>query len=715
MSRRGRHHLMERFWRNVPRLMPIAMAVLVPLPAMARQAGAGQADTTAHRLEALVVTAERSAQTIERSTQAITVVSRAELLASPARTLADALRFVPGLAFLDFDGSGGDPQVVMRGFYGGGEAEYVMLLVDGRPINAFGSGRIAWDMIPLTTIERIEIVRGGGSAAWGDSAIGGVINIITRSGMRPGGFASISAGEEGLLEGSLEFAGRWLDRPIALFGGMSDYDGFRSHAERTTGTVGASMVFGESDTRVLKLSTLHDWRDFDTPGPVSGTELAVSRSGSSPFYRFDRDRDRLHRVQLDSRWGTGSAARWSAVLMGEYAHDDRIRTVVLAPAFADTKNRVTGVSRVSGSVQAEWTGLAAAEDELMVGVDLSAGQLTSTWYEFVAGSVDEYTAAASSRGAIHARGSGRRMNAAAFFGYGVQVSSPVRLTVGSRVDWLRDTFDAEEPAASSSDATHIAVSPRVGLNLRYLATDRQNGHVYLSFARSFKAPTPEQLFDQRRFPVPFPPFEVGFANDALDPQYGTNVEAGIYHRTRLAADGTSAELSLTVYNLDLRDELDFDIETLRYQNIGKSRHRGIEAGLDVASPIGVGGFARYTHQAATHGSGDHDGKQLKAIPRHVLSAGVRTGTESGLATSVSATRLSGVHLDDANTLALPAWTRWDARVSWQLGRITTFVQATNLFDAEFNTTGYPDASDPGTVYYYPAAGRLLHVGIRHAW
>jgi vitamin B12 transporter len=118
MSRRGRHHLMERFWRNVPRLMPIAMAVLVPLPAMARQAGAGQADTTAHRLEALVVTAERSAQTIERSTQAITVVSRAELLASPARTLADALRFVPGVAFLDFDGSGGDPQVVMRGFYG---------------------------------------------------------------------------------------------------------------------------------------------------------------------------------------------------------------------------------------------------------------------------------------------------------------------------------------------------------------------------------------------------------------------------------------------------------------------------------------------------------------------------------------------------------------------------------------------------------------------
>jgi outer membrane receptor protein involved in Fe transport len=172
---------------------------------------------------------------------------------------------------------------------------------------------------------------------------------------------------------------------------------------------------------------------------------------------------------------------------------------------------------------------------------------------------------------------------------------------------------------------------------------------------------------------------------------------------------------LTVYNLDLRDELDFDIETLRYQNIGKSRHRGIEAALDIASPIGVGGFARYTHQAATHESGDHDGKQLKAIPRNVLSAGVRAGSESGFATSVTATRLWGVHLDDANTLALPAWTRWDARVSWQLGRITSFVQATNLFDAEFNTTGYPDASDPGTVYYYPAAGRLLHVGIRHAW
>jgi len=58
------------------------------------------------------------------------------------------------------DGLGLDPQLTLRGFYGGGEAEYVVVLLDGRPLNGLESGLFDWDLVPLSALESIEVVRG---------------------------------------------------------------------------------------------------------------------------------------------------------------------------------------------------------------------------------------------------------------------------------------------------------------------------------------------------------------------------------------------------------------------------------------------------------------------------------------------------------------------------------------------------------------------------
>ena len=86
-----------------------------------------------------------------------------------------------GFALLQLDGIGYDVQPIVRGFYGGGEAEYVLLMVDGQPINVLETGLVNWDQIPLAAIESIKILRGRASSLYGDAAIGGVINIVTDS------------------------------------------------------------------------------------------------------------------------------------------------------------------------------------------------------------------------------------------------------------------------------------------------------------------------------------------------------------------------------------------------------------------------------------------------------------------------------------------------------------------------------------------------------
>src|SRR5688572_10960219 len=120
----------------------------------------GQDSTRSSTLSSVVVTAERARTTIAGSVSSVTRLSSLELARMPRVTVADLLRLAPGVAVIDLDGLGFDPQLMVRGFYGGGEAEYVAMLVDGRPVNQLQSGLIAWDVLPpLAAIEAIEIVR----------------------------------------------------------------------------------------------------------------------------------------------------------------------------------------------------------------------------------------------------------------------------------------------------------------------------------------------------------------------------------------------------------------------------------------------------------------------------------------------------------------------------------------------------------------------------
>lgn len=689
-------------------LCGLSLLATWPLAAQQQGARAGR-DSALVRLETLVVTADRTALPIATSTHAISVLTRATIEASPARNIAQAIQQEAGLTFVDFDGSGEDPQLMVRGFYGGGEAEYALLLVDGRPLNALESGRIAWDAIPLAAIERIEIVRGPASAAWGDAALGAVINVITRSAGARGGRIAFSGGSFGRLDGSVHGTHELGGRNVTYFGSATDLDGFRDHAERTSGSIGASYAVNDETT----ISTVHDWRDFDTPGPLTAAELVQDRAASSAFYRFDGTRDRRHQLHIDRAWSAGSA-RWSIGLAGEYRHEDRTRTVALAPTFADSKDRVLGASRLIATAQTEWSSVLATADELLLGIDLSGGRLRSTYYDLVTGPAVIYAGASGSRGDVHADGSGTRIAAAAFIGYNLPLAPALRLSVGARADWLRDRYSADAPEPNTVDARHTAFSPRAGLNLRYAEGPQHTGHLWLSVSRSFKAPTLDQLFDQRRFPVPFPPFELGFANTDLDPQYGRSIEAGLYHAIAIVP-GITTRVSLAAYQMDLRDELDFDIETLSYQNLSRSRHRGVETGLDVDAGSVITAWARLTRQSAFTREGAHEGNQLKAIPRNLFTTGMRARADWGLSASLMASSVWGAPIDDANTIVLPGWTRWDARLGLELSAFSVWINSANLFDADYSTTAYPDAADPETIYYFPAAGRTLELGISRAW
>lgn len=700
----------------------IRRVVILPALAIGAQALGAQAQvppSAAARqdtLGAVVVTAERGPVSLTSTSAAVTRISGERLRAMPAATLADVIRLAPGLALVDTDGLGRDPQLMARGFYGGGEAEYVVVTIDGQPVSRLESGLVAWDALPpLESIEAVEVLRGGASALYGDAAIGGVINVILR---RPGmgsPRATISAGTHGSRAASADLPASLLGIPMAFSLATESGDGFRDHGQRRVSRArGRVDVWSRPDHRI-QVAAQAASREFDEPGPLLESLMATDRARSDALFRFDHTRDRTYGFGFTSYRSSVAGHRLRSGIEVERRDLSAVRTLPLAPGFGDTRERELRTTRLLAHYQLDWVDSPLpGRDLLALGADVSIGWLDSRYFGVTSGDRAAYQAANGTRGALDAEGEGSRV-AAAFFGhYAVALHDAVRLTLGGRLDLLRDAFRPEQPAGGdSTTARHIALSPKAGLNVRYLATPQTTGHLYVSISQSFKAPTPDQLFDQRPIPIPTPPFTVTTSNPDLDPQYGTSIETGIYHD--LVIGDVRASATLALYQTDMRDELDFDVATLRYVNIGRSRHRGIEAGFTLAPMPSLALFTTHARQTATAERGPNAGRQLKAIPRHTLTAGATYTPGGPWRGTLLATRLDGMYLDDANTRRIPGWSRVDAQIGWQLGRQWLLLDVRNLLGAKYATTGFVDPAGTGEVYFHPAAGRHVALSLRHDW
>ena len=151
----------------------------------------GNVHAAAVDLEPIVVTASRMAQHDYKIAGNVTIIDRAQIQASHAQNVPDILRQALGTFIYD-QNTAKTSTLDIRGF-GDTASRNVLVLVNERKINAVDISGPDLLQIPVEAIERIEIIRGAGSVLYGDNAVGGVVNIITKQGKgdlsgRVGGF-----------------------------------------------------------------------------------------------------------------------------------------------------------------------------------------------------------------------------------------------------------------------------------------------------------------------------------------------------------------------------------------------------------------------------------------------------------------------------------------------------------------------------------------------
>ena len=174
----------------------VYVAVLMALTTMSINSYAADVAMNNNEEEVTInVTANRTSLLDLDTPVSTSVITQEDIQDSGAKTAFDAVANVPGVTINSFSASGADfggmdSRTNIRGLDRG-----ALVLVNGVPMNLNGKSGIG--SIPTSAIERIEVVKGAASTLYGAEALGGVINIITKTPSKEGGSATVAVGNRG--------------------------------------------------------------------------------------------------------------------------------------------------------------------------------------------------------------------------------------------------------------------------------------------------------------------------------------------------------------------------------------------------------------------------------------------------------------------------------------------------------------------------------------
>ena len=171
----------------------------------------------------VVVTASRLEQPLSKVLSSVSVITRKDIEKSQAPTLADLLQGEAGFEFGRNGGAGSTTSFFLRGQ----NSTSVLVMVDGVRVQTDQIAALTMTDMPLSQIERIELLRGNAGALYGESAIGGVINIQTRQEKGvPNGYGAVSYGSRGTTDVYAGYGGQAGEMKFDLNAGQSGTKGF---------------------------------------------------------------------------------------------------------------------------------------------------------------------------------------------------------------------------------------------------------------------------------------------------------------------------------------------------------------------------------------------------------------------------------------------------------------------------------------------------------
>lgn len=694
----------------------------------------------------LVVSATRTPQPSHHVPFSLVALSGDQLRATPAVTLDGALRSVPGFSlFRRSDSLTANPTaqgVSLRGL-GPSGASRSLVLLDGIPLNDPFGGWVAWSKVPRETLAGAELVRGGGGTAWGNAALGGVVQLLTtpvksnRVGYSAAEPSGRLAGAPNPVSSLLNYKLDWPEagRGTVLGGAFSTRSaewalnqklgpGTLQVAGRDFTTDGFALVAPERRGLIdVPAGSRHHWLTARWSQPVgadaeltlTARTFAETRGNGTPYQR-NAARETFGAVSLQAQ--ATPAFAWTASAYGQDQTFASTFSAVNATRTAETPAS-DQFAVPATALGAAWTGTWTQPDgtRTTAGADLRRvrGE-TREHFTFTNGA---YT---------RRRVAGGAQDIGGIFALREQpLAIDLRATVGARLDsWReRDGHRRESDLATGSlsrddhfvGRAGVEFSPSAGLIWQATPAWRLRA----AAQQAFRRPTLNELYR---------PFRAGNiiteANAALQTERVTSAEIGVdyaVHDLILSAAIFWNELRAAVGNVTVaRGPGTFPLfGTLTATGVGRqrlnldrTRVRGAELSAEwrPAAAVTLSASYLYDDTAVLHASLAPAlvGRRLAQVPRQSASFGATWRAPRGLTFTPRVRWLGRQFEDDENLLMLGAVVIADLNASYPLTSLASlFLTVENIGDARIET----GRSTDGVVN--TGTPRFLFGGVRTAW
>lgn len=608
------------------------------------------------------------------------VISSDTIANAGARSLGDLLTNEGGIRITSTSGNSANGEIHLRGF-GENSASRVLVMIDGRPINRPDLAAFSLLEVPLSRISKIEILRGSQTARFGNHAVGGVINIITKSPEKPLTSLETAVGSDQYSLLRLSHDGRYQGHGISMDYERNQADGWRDNSGSELES--AALRWDHSYRKGLDLKGGISWADeyAEFPGPLSTEEYRqdprqsiYSQAGQAKFYfsrqqTFGADAALLSVIEPDLTLDLPFSfiSRDQAWNLGPGSHTNNLlETLTSSPMLRLTKEK--------------WT--------LDLGLKLQQDELT----------LDQF--AEISRNTLTGKAMLKRQEAGIFATFEWEPKENWHFNAAGR--WQTSKIDASARSFMFPDDESLNFSrwndeqnQAFQLGLRW--EPHINSAIWFRYDHLYRLPSTDEIASYQGFPLTLP------FNDQLTAETGFNLELG-------------GEYSLNEWSFrantffqQLHGEITYDYVKNLNVNFADTKRLGTELNIGYESKIWNANL-NYTWLDARYRDGEFDGKSIFLVPNHELSAtaAIRPHPKLTIQSEYQFIGSSYEGNDFANKSdKLPAYGVTNLLLRYQpKNGLSFYFRVNNLLDESYATLKYSGV-------WYPAAGRSFLGGVRY--
>jgi len=639
-------------------------------------------------LEKIVVTPYRYTESLANTPASVSVINSNEIFESGVSNTVDLLSELSGVVVRDWTGNGSKATVDIRGF--GEQASLnVLVLVNGRRVNEIDLSGVSWRQIPMEQIEKIEVLKGGfGSVLYGDNAVSGVINIITKRGSDKQVSAEI-VGEYGSYDMNKENIN--LSGTLDQFNYFLNYGREQTHGYRNNTYLNASNFSSRLDYKIVSTGTLlrfsqdYSRSNYGLPGALSSSDLAKFNRRYSA-YGDD------HAKEVDYNFGLGFDQLTGD--FGKLSFDTSIRK---RQTFSNFIGANSGYNPIVKShiktigFNPKYVfdkGIFSLGNKAIIGVDFYRYDFNSDTFDvLVTKQSDNYV---------------RKVSKALYFQDELALTQKFTLTGGYRYEDIKYNFNYNDytiPAPPwvipnppvDSKVSLKATAYNVGLTYKY-----GQGNIYINHNKGFRSPATDEYFVW------------GVFNPNLKQQDSKNYEIGLRHKISEFLD-----FGISGYLMNLKNELYYNPASYTNENYDKTRHQGVEADFISKLPWRLNLTGNYAFQYAVFKDGEYKGKHIPMVPEHKFNLRLAHLFTEFLSGGISLNYMSSRRFinDEANRWpSLKQAFTVDLKMIFEKNDYKIAGGINNLFNEKYYEYGVCNATS-GAVNYYPASGRNFFVKV----